>query len=79
MKKKPLPWSEYHGRGSIYGRSVRDLILAELAAECLIHERVHGLGDAHHSSERHSPRGVGEASGRADGDDAEDNRGSEAY
>ena len=74
MKKKPLPWSEYHGRGymAIYGLLVRDPILAELAAECLIDQHVHGLRDAHHCGERHSPCRVVEASGSADGDDAED-------
>ena len=64
---------------AISGLLVRDPILTELAAECLIDQHVHGLRDAHHCGERHSPCRVGEASGSADGDDAEDNRGSEAY
>lgn len=47
---------------AIYGLLVRDPILAELAAECLIDQHVHGLRDAHHCGERHSPCRVVEAS-----------------
>lgn len=54
------------------------MILAQLAAERLIHERVDGLGDADDAGEDDAPPVAVEAVGGGDGDDAEQDAHAEA-
>ena len=63
---------EFAERRADYIDQICEVMMPTLAAEGLIDQHVHGLRDAHHCGERHSPCRVVEASGRADGDDAED-------
>lgn len=53
-------------------------ILAELAAECLIHQGVDGLRDADDTGEDDAPPVAVEAVGGSDGDDAEQDTHAEA-